>query len=86
MTQAIPCFIYKSSKKADTYLFVPDKDKVAQLPEDLHRRLGPLEFVMELSLTPERKLARTTGERVMQEISTQGFYLQLPPKDGQIFA
>jgi len=30
-------------------------------------------------LTPDRKLARYSGEYVLSEIEQQGFFLQMPP-------
>ena len=83
MTLSMQCFIYRSQKSEETYVFLPKKDTFDVLPEDIRRKLGQLTFIMEMTLTPERKLARTQGENVMRDIGQQGFYLQLPPKDIQ---
>jgi hypothetical protein len=73
------CFIYKSLKKSDTYLFLKDKDEFADVPESLQNILGKLEFVMEVDLAEREKLARIDAKQVRQQLQQQGFYLQLPP-------
>jgi uncharacterized protein YcgL (UPF0745 family) len=81
------CFVYKSSKKDETYLFVPARgDGTASAEADLSRvpdallgHLGALELVMQLELTPERTLARARVEDVKEGLVSRGFYLQLPP-------
>ncbi|MGD8595119.1 MAG: YcgL domain-containing protein [Gammaproteobacteria bacterium] len=73
------CFVYKSLKKSDTYLFLKDKDDFAYVPESLQHMLGKLEFVMEVDLAERKKLARIDAKQVCQQLEQQGFYLQLPP-------
>jgi len=36
-----------------------------------------------LVLTPEKKLARTTAEKIIESLEIQGYYLQLPPRPEQ---
>ena len=71
-------FVYKSLRKPDTYLFLRERDAFALLPEPVLAPLGNLEFVMELALTPERKLARVDAEVVRRNLGIQGFHLQFP--------
>ena len=52
------CFVYKSLKKADTYVYLARRDDAAALPAALRATLGELDFVLEIELTAERKLAR----------------------------
>lgn len=73
------CFIYKSLKKAELYLYLDKKDDFSALPEALLQTVGRLEFVMELELTPERKLAREKAEKVLAGLQEKGFFMQLPP-------
>ena len=40
--------------------------------------LGKLDFVMELALTPERKLARVDAAVVRENLVSRGFHLQFP--------
>ena len=72
-------FIYKSLKKNELYLYLLTKDDFSSIPDELFKSLGRLEFVMELSLSPERKLAREDVSRVMASLEKKGFYLQMPP-------
>ena len=51
-------FVYKSLKKADTYVYLAARDAFERLPEPLRTQLGGLQFVLEVGLTPERRLAR----------------------------
>jgi uncharacterized protein YcgL (UPF0745 family) len=74
------CSIYRSTARQDTYLFVPHADDFEAVPAALLERLGGLELALELELSPERRLARTTGARVIHHIETDGYYLQLPPE------
>lgn len=74
--------VFKSPKKADTYLYVPKKQGWKDLPEALIETFGTPVHVMDMLLTPEKKLARVEGERVLEKLEEQGFYLQMPaPKD-----
>ena len=75
------CFVYKSLKKDDTYIFIPRQDDFSDIPELLIKSLGDIEQVMELELTPDRELARVTASEVMKNIDSQGFHLQMPPAD-----
>ena len=71
-------FVYKSLRKPDTYLYLRERDAFALLPEPVLAPLGRLEFVMELALTPERRLARVDPAVVRRNLQTQGFHLQFP--------
>ena len=74
------CFIYKSLKKDYLYLYVAEKDDFSKVPEALFDRLGKMEFVMDLELSPERKLAREDAGKVIESLKEQGFFVQLPPQ------
>ena len=73
------CFIYKSQKKDELYLYLDKKDDFSSIPEELFKSFGRLEFVMELKLTPERKLAREDVVKVIASLERKGFYVQMPP-------
>ena len=74
------CKVFRSDRKAETYLYLADDLVFADLPEDLREHFGEPAFVMRLKLAKERKLARVDVARVIESLSEQGFYLQLPPK------
>ncbi|AER54728.1 hypothetical protein DSC_00375 [Pseudoxanthomonas spadix BD-a59] len=72
-------FIYKSLRKAETYVYLVARDDFARLPPPLRAQLGTLVFVLEVTLTPGRKLAREDVAVVRRNLATQGFHLQFPP-------
>ena len=72
-------YVYKSLKKADTYLYLAKRDDFAGLPEPLRTQLGRLQFVLEVQLTADRKLARENPEVVRANLASRGFHLQFPP-------
>jgi uncharacterized protein YcgL (UPF0745 family) len=73
------CFVYKSPRKSDTYVYLRERDGFGVLPEALTATLGTLVFVMELELSPTRKLAREDTAKVIESLCERGFHLQLPP-------
>lgn len=75
----IRCHIYKSVRAPDTYVYLARRDDFECLPVGLTRRLGSLEWVMELDLRADRKLARADVGAVMAALESDGFYVQLPP-------
>lgn len=72
-------YVYKSQRKADTFVYLAVRDDFEQIPEPLRVQLGPLAFVLEVALTSERRLARGNAEEVRQQLATQGFHIQFPP-------
>lgn len=80
--EKILCSIYRSPKKEGMYLYVPKKDGVENVPPELIQRMGTPGHVMDLLLTPDRKLARADVMEVMRGIADKGFFLQMPPQDG----
>ena len=73
------CFIYKSLRKEELYLYLDKRDNFSSVPEDLLQNFGRLAFVMEMELTPDRKLARENVDKVMASIQAKGFFVQMPP-------
>ena len=73
-------YIYKSSRKAELYIYITQKDDFSNVPQALYDSMGkePV-FVMEIELTPERKLAREKVTTVIKNLETKGFHLQIPP-------
>jgi uncharacterized protein YcgL (UPF0745 family) len=72
-------YVYKSQRRADTYVFLAEREGFARLPEPLRTQLGPLRFVLEVELTPERRLAREDPAVVRENLAARGFHLQFPP-------
>jgi len=75
----VQAYVYKSLKKADTYVYLAARDDFTRLPVPLRTQLGTLEFVLDVALTPERKLAREDVAVVRDNLVARGFHLQMPP-------
>lgn len=75
------CSIYKSLRKNEMYLYVDRAEALTRVPEGLLAAFGPPQHAFDLVLTPERKLAREDIHKVLENIETQGFHLQMPPPD-----
>lgn len=71
--------IYRSNRKSDTYLYLATRDGFDVLPEMLRSSLGSLVHVMDLELTPQRKLALADVQQVRAQLVQQGYYLQYQP-------
>jgi len=75
----VQCFIYKSNKKDELYLYLDKQDDFSSLPEAILKSIGQPEYVMQLEITPERKLARESATNVIKGIKENGFFIQMPP-------
>jgi uncharacterized protein YcgL (UPF0745 family) len=78
--QQLTCWVYRSPRKDEMYLYLGAEDNFDAVPEALLSRFGTPLRVMELTLTPERTLAREDVTLVIQNLRNQGFHLQMPPK------
>lgn len=72
-------YVYKSQRKDDTYVYLAERDAFDVLPAALASSLGVLTLVLEVALTDQRRLARADAAQVRDELSSRGFYLQVPP-------
>ena len=72
-------FVYKSLRRAETFLYLRERDAFGLVPEALRTQLGDLRFVLDVALTPERKLAREDADVVRRNLAAQGFHIQFPP-------
>lgn len=75
----IECEIYRCSKQDEMYLYLRSGLLPDKLPGALLKLTGRLTKVMQLSLTPERKLARADAAAVRARLEADGFFLQMPP-------
>jgi hypothetical protein len=78
------CYVYKSLKKHLFYLYITKQDDFSAVPEELLHSFGVLEFVLEMELTPERKLAKEDSKKVLESLVAKGFFVQLPPQTHQL--
>ena len=77
-------YVYKSLRKADTYVYLAARDAFQVIPEPLRQPRGGLAFVLEVALTPERRLARADAAQVRQNLLAHGFHLQVPPSQAEL--
>ena len=76
----VTCWVYRSSRKQELYLYLAEKDAFDELPGALMKQLGEPTLVMELELHQGRRLARANTQQVITDLRSRGFYLQLPPE------
>ena len=77
MKKPLICYIYRSERKADTYLYVLEKDDFSCVPEALMKAFGQPEFSFEFKLSEDRKLAKEDTAEVIANLKQQGFHLQM---------
>lgn len=75
------CYVYRSKRKQQTYLFLPAQDEFSGVPESLLQLFGETEFSFEFELTAGRKLMLADATEVLRNINENGYFLQLPPGD-----
>ncbi len=73
------CYIYKSAKKLDTYIYLPVAWPDADIPSELKTLFSPPQLAMELDLNTRQSLAREEISQVIDGLRTVGYYLQVPP-------
>ncbi len=72
-------YVYKSQRRADTYVYLAVRDDIACLPDTLREGLGTLAPVLEVLLTADRRLAIEDPAVVRANLAARGFHLQLAP-------
>ncbi len=81
MKSSVKCTVFRSSQKGFTYIYLLDEEGFDDLPDALKTVFGVPEKVMDLELTSGRKLAYEDVEKVMKNLSEQGYHLQMPPQE-----
>jgi uncharacterized protein YcgL (UPF0745 family) len=77
------CQIFRSPKEEGMYLYVKKEEGLTRVPDELLKLFGKPQAAMVLLLTPEKKLARVSVEKVAESLESQGYYLQMPPRNEQ---
>jgi len=80
------CAVYKSLKKDSTYLYVLRRDDFSAVPEALLTTFGTPVLVTLINLAKREHLALADIDKVKQQLTEQGFYLQLPPPAEDLLA
>lgn len=73
-------YVYKSLRTAGAYVYLATREGLGAVP--VQARLGPLQFVLDVDLSPPRQLAQVDADTVRTALATRGFYLQVPPVEG----
>lgn len=74
------CSVLRSNKKDFTYIYLLDGHDYDDLPISLKNVFGQPEFVMNLELNKDRKLAYEDIIEVMDNLKESGYHLQMPPQ------
>ena len=80
------CAVYKTRKKQGMYLYVPKKDVFDDVPDPLMQRFGKPELVTLLALDKREKIAGIDKQKLTDELNSNGFYLQMPPKEDDLLS
>lgn len=75
------CSIYRSPRKNEMYLYVLKADELKRVPEPLLAVFGAPQLVFSLVLSPDKPLAREDIHKVLENLETQGYHLQMPPPE-----
>ncbi len=77
------CSVFRSNLKDFTYIYLKAGHDYDDLPDSLRTIFGEPELVMDLELSPERKLANEDVNQVMESLAEKGYHLQLPPQEDE---
>jgi len=80
MSEQQSCAIYKTKKRDGLYLYVKEQDNFEDVPEVVMQQFPVPEHVFDLELSAERPLAREDVLKVIENLQTEGFHLQMPPE------
>lgn len=72
------CFVYRSPRRQETYLYVPAANDFSAIPKSLMDVFGEPELALEFELTAERRLAKEDAREVLRNLRERGFHLQMP--------
>ncbi|WP_051678449.1 YcgL domain-containing protein [Thiomicrospira pelophila] len=72
---------FKSSKKNELYLFVPQENGLDKLPNELLVMFGEPEHVIDFELTTDRKMGREDSTEVLNGLKSRGYFIQMPPNE-----
>ena len=75
--------VYRSPRRADTYLLTEKARGLKAVPEALFGTFGDPEPAFVFHLTAERALAQADPALVLDALREKGFYLQLPPQKAE---
>lgn len=78
--------VYKSPKKEELYLYVPQDSGLESIPKEVLVIFGEPKHVIDFELSPERKLAREDTTTVIEALDSKGYFMQMPPNEVEKFS
>jgi len=72
------CYIYRCAARQDMYIYLAEENNFDAIDESLRNKLGELSFAMPLRLEKDTHLAREDPEKIIANLQSNGFHLQLP--------
>ena len=78
---SIEVCVYRSPKKAQTYVYLPSDQDYDSLPEAFIEQFGDGTLFLTFELNENKKLAQVEAKTVLTALRNQGFFLQLPLPD-----
>lgn len=75
------CYIYRSSKKENSYLYLGAENDFSQIPEVLSKVFGQPIFVMKVLLDGKRQFVAGSALEIEEKIKQDGFFLQMLKED-----
>ncbi|MDF7667533.1 YcgL domain-containing protein [Orbaceae bacterium ESL0727] len=71
------CYIYRSSKKENCYLYIDKENDFSAIPENIRSMFGKPIFVMKILLDTRRHFAACPADEIEARIKKDGFFLQM---------
>ncbi|XKM14029.1 YcgL domain-containing protein [Orbaceae bacterium ac157xtp] len=75
------CYIYRSPKKENSYLYVDKENDFTKVPDVLMKAFGQPIFAMKVLLDEKRKFVAGTAQEIEAKIKNDGFFLQMLNED-----
>jgi len=72
------CYIYRCSAKLDMYIYLSKENDFECIDDSIKKKLGTLDFAMALEIKDDTKLAKEDPKKIIENLKSQGFHLQLP--------
>lgn len=70
--------VYRSSVKDGMYVYLGTETSLDTLPTPVLKQLGAPEKALEFDLDENRQLPNADTKEVLEQIDSQGFYIQMP--------
>lgn len=75
----MPCYVYRCANRAETFVYLREKDDFERIPPSIRGGLGALSLVMQVDLESRERLAREDIDVVRENLRRVGVHIQFPP-------